>query len=192
MSQSQIIGRIAELEASLLELRRELLARKTDAEARIDALTFTVRDKTYAVFLSDVVEVLRMVKWSPLPKAPPDIQGVINCRGAILPLLNPGLLFGTEALDPTLASALVVVAAAGQHIALIVETVVGVQQFQGSEMTSVAEAQKTHRTLPPFIVGFIKQEADHIAVLDVNQVLGAEDRRSLGHALRERDEWGQF
>jgi purine-binding chemotaxis protein CheW len=192
VSDKVILSRIAELEASLLELRRELIDQKAGNDAAIDALTFTVRQKEYAIFLSDVVEVLRMVKWSPLPKAPPDIQGVINCRGAILPLLNPGLLFGNEPLDPTLASALVVVSAAGQQIAIIVESVVGVQQYQGKELTSVAEAQKKHRTLPPFIVGFIKREGDHTAVIDVNQMLGAEDHRVLGVALRERDEWGQF
>ena len=192
MPDKVILTRIAELEASLLELRREFIAQKSQTDEGIDALTFIVRQKEYAVFLSDVVEVLRMVKWSPLPKAPPDIQGVINCRGAILPLLNPGLLLANEPLDPSLASSLVVVSAAGQQIAIIVESVVGVQQYHGNELTSVVEAQKQHRTLPPFIVGFIKREAEHTAVLDVNQLLGIEDHRALGMALRERDEWGQF
>ncbi len=192
MTQPEIVTRIAELEASLAELRRELLDRKTRVDKRIDALLFVVHGKPFAVFLTDVVEVLRMVKWSPLAKAPPDIQGVINCRGSILPVLNPGSLLGAEPVDPNLGCALVVVAAAGQHIALVVESVVGVQHFEGHEMSGVGAQQKQHRTLPPFVVGFIKQSGEHISVLDVNQLLSAEEHRSLGAALRERDEWGQF
>jgi purine-binding chemotaxis protein CheW len=192
VSENAILSRIAELETSLFELRRELLVRSEDEHAAVDALTFEVLGKTYAVFLSDIVEVLRMVKWSPLPKAPPEIQGVVNCRGTILPLLNPGILFGEQPLEPTLTMSLVVVNAAGQHIGIIVENVIGVDHFHGHDLGGVRRSGEGNRTLPPFVVGFVKRESNHIAVLDVNRLLEPGDRGALGVALRERDEWGQF
>lgn len=188
----EILDRISSLESSLGELRRELAstADKSDATT-FDVLTFAVHERHYAVFLNDVAEVLRMVKYSPLPKAPPDIQGVINCRGVMLPILNPGAIFSTEAIQSTLNAALVVVSAAGQRVAIIVEQVLGVQTFMNKELDSVSEEQSGHRTLPPFILGFIKHAGGHISLVDVNQLLRFEDRRALETALRERDEWGQ-
>ncbi len=188
----EILDRIASLEASLNDLRRELASTK-DAEdgTTFDVLSFEVRGKQYAVFLNDVAEVLRMVKYAVLPKAPPDIQGVINCRGIMLPILNPGSIFSDAAISTSLNASLVVVSAAGQRIAIMVEQVLGVQTYLSRELNNVAEEQSEHRTLPPFILGFIKHDGGHISLIDVNQLLRFEDRRSLETALRERDEWGQ-
>lgn len=188
----EILDRINALESSLAELRRELTttADKTDTST-FDVLSFVIKEKSYAVFLSDIAEVLRMVKYSPLPKAPPDIQGVINCRGLMLPILNPGTIFADAAVESSLNASLVVVTCAGQRIAIIVEQVLGVQSFLSRELVDVSAEQKAHRTLPPFILGFIRHMGAHISLIDVNQLLRFEDRRALDSALRERDEWGQ-
>lgn len=188
----QILTRIQDLEATLAELRRELVAVRVDDATTIDVLSFAVHDKAYAVWLSDVVEVLRMVKWSPLPKAPPDIQGVVNCRGTMLPLLNPGRIVGTTPVPTSLGTSLIVVSASGQSVALVVDHVLGVESYKSSELNVVSSAELAHRTFPPFVVGFIKKESDHVSVIDVNLLLDTEDRRALDSALRERDEWGQF
>lgn len=191
-AKKQLLDKITALEQSLSELRRELAQTQDKADtSTFDVLCFVVKERTYAVFLSDVAEVLRMVKYSPLPKAPPDIQGVINCRGVMLPILNPGGLLAEGEIEASLSASLVVITAAGQRIALIVEQVVGVQTFLARELVDVSHEQKAHKTLPPFVLGFIRHAGNHVTLIDVNQLLGFEDRRSLDSALRERDEWGQ-
>ena len=66
-------------------------------------LAFDVRGSRFAVDLAEVVEVLRMVAPTPLPGLPPDVLGVVDYRGAVVPLLDParrlGLTPGAQGLD---------------------------------------------------------------------------------------------
>ena len=99
-----IADEIRALENKLSELRRELLGGQVET-VQFDALKFSVGESAFALRLQDVVEVLRMVKWQPLPKAPPDIQGVINCRGVMLPILNLGAVVSDAPVEPRTAVA---------------------------------------------------------------------------------------
>src|SRR5262245_4050496 len=115
-----IFSEIQALEEKLSELRRELFSAPLSwsEEDTVSLLLFRIRQETFALFLSDVTEVMRMVKAVTLPKAPAGIEGVINCRGVMLPLFNPGLLLSAEPMLPHLSSSLIVVTAGGQQIAL--------------------------------------------------------------------------
>jgi purine-binding chemotaxis protein CheW len=188
----ELVGEIHALEEKLARLRRELLQNPAGTQAAtVDLLTFRLADKSYALFLTDVIEVLRMVKLLPLPKSPPDVQGVINCRGTMIPVLNPGSLLSLQAVTPQLASNLIVVFSSGQQVALIVDAVEGVRSVSGGDLKLDSASQSLHRTMPRHFAGYTHSEAGNMFILDVEQLLDLEDRRALGLALRVRDEWGQ-
>lgn len=69
----------------------------------------------YAIHLDDVVEVLRAVAITPLPGAPAIVEGVINLRGRVVPVLDLRRRFGHGIVPPSAAEHLVV-ARAGQRI----------------------------------------------------------------------------
>ncbi len=188
-----IVTEIHALEEKLSTLRRELFAQApVEREGElVNLLLFRVGGKIFGLFLSDVVEVLRMVKSIALPKAPPDVQGVVNCRGVMVPLLNPGLMLAAEPVTAKLTSNLVVVMAGGQQIALLVDTVETVRTVKHSELKLDGATQSVHRTMPVHFAGYLRSEEGNVFILDVEQVLNSEDRKSLGQALRVRDEWGQ-
>ena len=191
-SDRELVGEIHALEEKLAALRRELLEKPSATQgAHVDLLTFRLGDKIFALFLSDVIEVLRMVKLLPLPKAPPDVQGVINCRGTMIPVLNPGTLLAQAALTPQLASNLIVVYASGQQVALMVDGVESVRTVTGEDVKLDGASQSVHRTMPLHFAGYIHGADGNVFIIDVAQLLDLEDRRSLNLALRVRDEWGQ-
>jgi chemotaxis signal transduction protein len=59
-------------------------------------LTFLVDAVSYAVHIRHVVEIIGMQHITPLPGAPPHIRGVINLRGAVIPVMDLHARFGLE------------------------------------------------------------------------------------------------
>ena len=56
--------------------------------ATTELLKFELGRQLFGIPLRDVSEVVRAVSVAPLPKAPPIIEGVINLRGTIIPVLD--------------------------------------------------------------------------------------------------------
>jgi purine-binding chemotaxis protein CheW len=53
-----------------------------------EVLLFEIRGQRYGLPSADVRELVRAVTIVPLPKAPPIVEGVINFRGRIVPVLD--------------------------------------------------------------------------------------------------------
>ncbi len=53
-----------------------------------EVITFTVDDQRFGFFIEDVREVIGPTKTAKVPKAPPFVEGIINLRGRVVPILN--------------------------------------------------------------------------------------------------------
>lgn len=69
----------------------------------VEAVEFEIDSQRYGLPLPAVVEIVRAVAIASLPKAPRVIEGVINWRGRVTPVLDARLRFGhrPRALDPS-------------------------------------------------------------------------------------------
>jgi len=95
-------------------------------------ILFTVAETTYAV-LSDQVRHMEMVEQvTPVPNAPPFVEGVVFSRGQVVPVLNLRVRFGFERIVRDLRTRLVVVDVAGRTIGLLAD--------DAREFVSIAEA----------------------------------------------------
>jgi purine-binding chemotaxis protein CheW len=66
-----------------------MLTKKPVREAdRQPVLTFTLGDGIYALPIEEVIEVAAMVELIPLADAPPEILGMVNRHGEIMPVLD--------------------------------------------------------------------------------------------------------
>lgn len=61
-----------------------------DQDAQL--LTFKLDDQEYALDIANVVQVVRMVALTRAPKAPEVVEGIINVRGKVVPVVNLGAL----------------------------------------------------------------------------------------------------
>ena len=75
----------------------------------MDILTFELDGQRYAFPTDRVVQVVRMVAVSPLPGAPPVVEGVVNVRGKVVPVFDLRGRLGLPArpIDP------------GQHLVIL-------------------------------------------------------------------------
>ena len=73
------------------------------ARSALDLVVFTLNGHAFALLARDVRELLRAVAISTLPRSPDILEGVINLRGRIVPVLDARQRFGlpAKALAPS-------------------------------------------------------------------------------------------
>src|SRR6185312_11406079 len=72
-------------------------------------VAFGVADGDYALDIMRIKEIINPVPVTPMPKAPPFIEGVIELRGAILPLIDVRKRFDLPPTVPTRATKFLIV-----------------------------------------------------------------------------------
>ena len=77
-------------------------------------------------FCVDIMEVREIRGWTPataLPQAPAFVRGVINLRGAVLPIVDLGARLGLGTADPTARHVIIVAQVQNQIVGLLVDAV---------------------------------------------------------------------
>ena len=99
-------------------------------------VVFTIDRNRFALRLSAVKRVVRMVQITTVPDAPPLIAGMINVQGELLPVVNLRRRFQMEERALSINDQLIIASARGRGLALIVDAVVGVIQESDERVTT--------------------------------------------------------
>lgn len=78
-------------------------------EEAVQYLTFKLDDESFATEISKVREVLEYTQVTPVPRSPEFMQGVINLRGSVVPVVDLRLQFGMPAVEPTVDSCIIII-----------------------------------------------------------------------------------
>ena len=119
--------------ANRAKLLRGRLATKAEQPAT-GYLTFNSGHERFGVLISDVVEIQALDHYSPVPKTPPFIVGVIPWRGAILTLIDLGRLFGIPESGIADYHVCIIVDAGGKRIAIVAREVEDILGIPADEM----------------------------------------------------------
>jgi purine-binding chemotaxis protein CheW len=148
----------------------------------VQLCAFLVGDDHFAVDIMPIKEIINTLPITRVPKAPPFIEGVIELRGAILPIVDLRKRFDLPAAPPTRATKFMIVALAGQGgerwiVGLIVDKVLEVLRIGRSEIQRPpAMAQgETDR----FFAGACRHRDRIVMVIDLDALLTTGERQSL-------------
>ena len=100
----------------------------------MEVLVFELAGCRYGLPLDDVAELPRAVSVAPLPKAPAIVEGLINLRGALAPVLDIRTRFRHPPKPADPADHLVVAQAGGRRVALLVDRAVGLVTVEDREI----------------------------------------------------------
>jgi len=95
-------------------------------------VVFLLASDTYAVDIGSVREIIRMQDITRVPRTPDFVEGVINLRGKVIPVIDPRKRFALEVSDCTPESRIVVVDVEGQHVGMVVDAVTEVLRIRQS------------------------------------------------------------
>ena len=91
--------------------------------AELQLLTFQLDGQEYALEIGHVVQVVRMVAVTRAPKAPDFVEGMINLRGKVIPVINIRRRCGLVDKAYDLNTQLLIARAGGRQMALMVDVV---------------------------------------------------------------------
>ncbi|MBC7835162.1 MAG: purine-binding chemotaxis protein CheW [Phycisphaerales bacterium] len=109
--------------ASLHESDQLTSASSRTAGNQLQLVTFGIGDEEFGVDILAVQEINRMMQLTRVPQSPFGVEGVINLRGKIIPVLDLHERFGLAATEHDEHSRIIVVAVHGHVIGFIVDRV---------------------------------------------------------------------
>jgi purine-binding chemotaxis protein CheW len=134
---------------------------------------FTIAGEKYAVDINSVYEIIRMQPVTRIPKAPFFVEGIINLRGKVVPIVDMRKRLGLGDIEQTKESRIMVVDSNGESVGIIVDAVTEVLRIPADAVEPPSNIIIT--TASDYMLGIAKRDGDMIVLLDLNRVLSKED-----------------
>lgn len=151
-------------------------------------LTFMLGGEVFAIGILAIKEIIEYSGLTVVPMMPDCIRGVINLRGAVVPVMDLMARFGKESGAVTKRTCIVIVEieAAGEQqvIGVIVDSVNAVVEIASSEIEPAPSFGA--RIHSDFIEGMGKINGRFIILLNVDRVLSSDEMAALGDASGEQ------
>ena len=97
-------------------------------------LLFTLGENRCALPVTEIQEVLPMVALSPIPGQGPPLEGMLNLRGALLPVVDLRSCFGSAQAHWNGKTRIIVVKTQGVRVGVVVDQVEDVAEAEGGEV----------------------------------------------------------
>ncbi len=140
-------------------------------------LTYFLGDEEYGVDISQVREIIAMMKITPVPKTPRYVAGVINLRGAIIPVIDTRLRFDMPSLEYTEQTAIIIIEINKVSIGFVVDKV---EEVLTIDDANISEAPKFGTNInTDFIKNIARIGEMVIMILDLEKLFEAEELSML-------------
>ena len=143
-------------------------------------VAFGVADGDYAVDIMRIKEIINPVPVTPMPKAPPFIEGVIELRGAILPIVDVRKRFDLPTTAPTRATKYLIVSVdLGEHRAIVGLVVDRVSEPLRVPKSDIKPAPRLSVSERAYFTGVVAHHGKMLMVLDVDALLSSAEKQTL-------------
>ena len=152
---------------------------ESDDSSLIQLVTFKIGDEEFGVDILKVQEIIRMMPITKVPNAPPFVEGVLNLRGKVIPVIDMRKRFGLRAAERDSQTRIKVMDLQGQVVGFVVDAVSQVLRIKESTVEP-----------PPAVVAGIgaeymkgvgKLEDRLLILLDLDKLLNPQDLSSLNN-----------
>ncbi len=149
---------------------------------QIQLVSFTVGEELFAVDILSVQEINRMLELTKVPQSPEGIEGVINLRGRIIPVLDLRIQFGISASSQDEHTRIIVVEVQGNTIGFIVDSVHEVLRISHSVIEPAPQMGTSIDS--SYVSGVAKLDENLLILLDLERLLSLEALDKLSDMQR--------
>jgi purine-binding chemotaxis protein CheW len=144
-------------------------------------LTFQLGAEMFAIGILHIKEILEYNNLTTVPMMPAFIRGVINLRGAVVPVIDLSARFGRQISEVTRRSCIVIVEVSVdngvQDIGLMVDAVSAVLEIPADDIEPAPSFGARIRA--DFISGMAKVDSKFVILLNVSKVLSVDEMAML-------------
>lgn len=164
-------------------------ASRSDGDALQQLLSFALGGETYALAIARIKEIIEYQRPTTVPCMPSFIRGVINLRGAVVPVIDLGARFGGMPSEVTRRSCVVILelqhGESSQTLGLMVDAVHEVVEFAPADIGPPPPFGVRIRA--DFIAGMARRDDRFLVVLDATRVLSLDELAQLDASTVEAD-----
>jgi purine-binding chemotaxis protein CheW len=162
--------------------------RRGDTDIRAGKyLTFQLAREEYAIQVLKVREIMGIQHITTVPQTPPDVKGVINLRGKVIPVTDLRLKFGLPETEYTQRTCIIVVQLRGEsasQIGIIVDEVCEVLNLVQADIQDTPDFGRGVST--PYLLGMAKVKGKVKILLDIDHVVSAQEIHGIEAILNHQ------
>ncbi|SCK29376.1 chemotaxis protein CheW [Vogesella sp. LIG4] len=144
-------------------------------------LTFTLGQSLYAVQIAPIREIIEYPGLTEIPMTPAFLRGVINLRGAVVPVIDLAVRFGRGQTGVGRRTCIVITEIGGDKgplpLGILVDGVNEVLEVSAEQVEDKPDFGLGLR--PEFVRGMIRQQNRFIVMLDIGHVLSVAELEQL-------------
>ncbi len=140
-------------------------------------VVFDLSGEAYGISIESVREIIRLQEITQVPRTPSFVEGVINLRGKVIPVVELRKRFGLEAKERDQDNRIVNVDIGGHEIGMVVDAVTEVLRISSNLVEPPSSVITTADS--GYLRGIAKLDDRLIILLDLEQVLTTDEQAEL-------------
>ena len=152
---------------------------KNQLDELIQLVSFMLADEEYGVEVLKVREIIRMPTITKMPNTPPYVEGVINLRGKVIPIISMRKRFGLMESENSNQTRIMVMDVAGALTGFVVDAVSEVIRIHSSEIQPPPSMVLSGGVGQEFITGVFNHAERLLIIMDVDRMFSDDERDSF-------------
>ena len=150
------------------------------SQAEEQLVVFDLASEAYGVDIGAVREIIRMQEITKVPRSPEFVEGIINLRGNVIPVIDLRKRFSLIGAERDKENRILVVDIGGKDIGVIVDAVTEVLRIASDSVEPPSAVITTFDST--YLLGIAKLEDRLIILLDLQSVLSEDHQEALVEA----------
>jgi purine-binding chemotaxis protein CheW len=142
-------------------------------EKDVQIVGFRIGNETYGVRISAVREIVRVPEITAIPSAPEAVEGVINLRGKIVPVMDLRKRFGQQEVQSDKKNRILVVELEGKLVGLIVNAASEVLKIPPADIAAPGSLFSEGES--SYVTGVAKLKNRLVILLSVDKLLHGQE-----------------
>jgi len=145
----------------------------------IQLVSFMLADEEYGVEVLKVREIIRMPTITKMPNVPQHVEGIINLRGKVIPIISMRRRFGLVENQNNSQTRIIIMDVVGSLTGFIVDAVSEVIRIHSSEIQPPPSMVLSGGIGQEFITGVFSHAERLLIIMDIDRMFSEDERESF-------------
>jgi len=151
----------------------------TKNDELIQLVSFMLADEEYGVEVLKVREIIRMPTITKMPNVPQHVEGIINLRGKVIPIISMRRRFGLMENQNSSQTRIIIMDVVGSLTGFIVDAVSEVIRIHSSEIQPPPSMMLSGGVGQEFITGVFNHAERLLIIMDIDRMFSDDERESF-------------
>lgn len=145
----------------------------------IQLVSFMLASEEYGVEVLKVREIIRMPTITKMPNVPQHVEGIINLRGKVIPIISMRRRFGLMESEDNSQTRIIIMDVAGSLTGFIVDAVSEVIRIHSSEIQPPPSMVLSGGVGQEFITGVFNHADRLLIIMDIDRMFTDDEREGF-------------